>query len=203
MANNDKTHIFVVDDDSCILDAVCLHLRKADFRCTCFSNAEDCLQQLKQRDGELLITDVRMPEKDGIELLLEVKRIAPWLPVLVMTSYGDVPLAVKTIKTGAIDFIEKPLEWDSFLEAVRSAVKQSDLGDFAKRGSLTKTEIIVLRLILQGRSNKDIANLLCRSVRTVEVHRGHIMHKLHANNAIELVRRVDAMGLNAQHEEGS
>ena len=203
MASNNKTHIFVVDDDLCMLDVICLYLKKAGFRCTCFSNVDDCLQQLKQRDAELLITDVRMPGKDGIELLIETKRIAPWLPVLVMTSYGDVPLAVKAIKTGAVDFIEKPIEWEKFLLAIESAIKQNNLGDFAKDGLLTKTEIIVLRLILQGRSNKDIANLLCRSVRTVEVHRSHIMHKLHANSAIELVKKANSLGLTAGHEESS
>lgn len=196
MASNDKTHIFVVDDDVCMLDAICIYLKKAGFRCTCFSSADDCLQRLKQRDAELLITDVRMPDKDGIELLIETKRIAPWLPVLVMTSYGDVPLAVKAIKIGAVDFIEKPIEWENLLTAIESAIKQSNLGDFAKGGLLTKTEIIVLRLILQGKSNKDIASLLCRSIRTVEVHRSHIMHKLNASNAVELVKKVNAMGLN-------
>ena len=105
MTGKSKIHIFVVDDDSCLLDAICLFLKKEKFECVCFNNADDCLNRLRQQSCELLVTDVQMPDKTGIELLEEVTTFAPWVPVLVMTSYGDIPMAVKAVRTGAFDFI--------------------------------------------------------------------------------------------------
>ncbi len=195
MADKSKKCIFVVDDDPCICDIVALNLKRAGFRCVCFSNADDCLQQLHLQRCDLIITDVKMPGKSGIELLTEAKHVAPWLPILVMTSYADVPLAVSTVKAGATDFLEKPLEWDSFLKLVQSIVRRYPFGNHLKGKPLTKTEIIILRLVLQNKSNKEIANILHRSVRTVEVHRNHIMHKLDVNSVVELVKRAVAMGL--------
>ncbi len=195
MAYNSKTHIYVVDDDSCIRDTVSLNLKKARLGCTCFENADDCLRQLQVQSCDLLITDVRMPGKDGIELLAEVGRLVPWLPVLVMTSYGDISLAVKAVKAGAINFVEKPLQWDNFLALIKSILKQNSLNDTLRGKRLTKTEKVILCLILQGRSNKETAHLLYRSVRTVEVHRSNIMHKLGVDNVVDLVKRAAAMGL--------
>ena len=200
MSDKYKAHIFVVDDDSCILDSMALFLEKAGFECTCFENADDCLEYLRQQNCNLLITDINMPGKNGIELLVEVKRIVPWMPVLVMTSYGDIPLAVKVVKKGAADFIEKPLEWEKFLVLVQSIVEQNDLNNLFKGKPLSKTEENILRLILQGKTNKGIANILCRSVRTVEVHRSHIMHKLDVYSIVDLVKRATAMDLDANYD---
>ena len=199
MTSNLKAHIFVVDDDPTMLEVVSLMLKSAKFDCTCFTNASDCLQQLHMltQGCHLLITDVKMPGKDGIELLTEAKRIAPWLPVLVMTSYGDIPMSVQAVKAGAFDFIEKPLEIDTFLTVVESALKQDDLTDSIIGKTLTKTEKIVLCLILQGRSSRKIGQILHRSIRTVEEHRSHIMHKLDVDNVVDLVKRTTAMGLDS------
>ena len=195
MRNNSKAQIFVVDDDHCIRDAIVLHLKDEPYECSCFENADDCLQQLRVKNCDLLITDIKMPGKSGLELLSEVQRTAPWLPVLVMSSYGDIPVAVKAVKAGAKDFIEKPIEWDQFLQLVQSIVRQNDLNNLVKGKPLTKKEKIILHLILQDKSNKEIAKILCRSVRTVEVHRSHIMRKLDAGSVVELVKRAAAMGL--------
>ena len=196
--DNSRTHIFVVDDDSCILDSIVMYLQKADFECECFSNAADCLERLPQQHCDLLITDVQMPGKDGIELLVEAKRIAPWVPVLIMTSYGDIPLAVRSIKAGAAGFVEKPFQWDNFLALVDSIIKQNDLSNLLSGKPLTKTEKIILQLILQDKTNKEIAGILHRSVRTVEVHRSHIMHKLDVYSIVDLVKRAVAMGLDKE-----
>ena len=197
MTSNLKAHIFVVDDNPSMLEVVSLILKSRKFDCTCFTNASDCIQQLRIRKCHLLITDVRMPGKDGMDLLADAKRIAPWLPVLVMTSYGSIPMSVQAVKTGAFDFIEKPLEIETFLTAVDSALRQNDLTDSVIGKALTKTEKIVLCLILQGRSNRKIAQILHRSIRTVEEHRSHIMHKLDVDNVVDLVKRAAAMGLDS------
>ncbi len=195
MKNNFKAHIFVVDDDSCICDAVCLYLKRAKYECSCFGIADDCLEQLQRHNCDLLITDVKMPGKDGLELLAEAKGMFAGLGVLVMSSYGDIPMAVRAVKAGAIDFIEKPFEWENFLAVVESAIEKNAARVLGSDKSLTKTEKTVLRLILEGKSNKEIGHTLGRSVRTIEVHRSHIMHKLEADNVVELVQKAAALGL--------
>ena len=195
MADNSKKLIFVVDDDSCICDTVSVILKQANLRCVCFSNAEDCLEELRSLNCDLLITDVQMAGKDGIELLGEVKHIMPWLPVIIMTSYGDISMSVKAVKAGAFDFIEKPFGCQRLLGTVEKSLKHNNLTNLLRGKSLTKTEMINLRLLLEGRSNKEIAHILHRSIRTIEDHRGHIMHKLDVNNIVELVTRAAALGL--------
>lgn len=195
MAKKYKAHIFVVDDDSCIRDLVSLTLENSGYKCTCFDNADSCLEQIPNQKCDLLMTDVRMPEKGGIELLIEVKRKVPWLPVLVMTSYAEIPTSVQAVKAGAFNFIEKPLDGEMLLEAVETALKENDLSAILRGKLLTKTEAVILNLILQGRSNKGIAHVLHRSIRTIEDHRNHIMRKLDVDNVVDLVKRATSMGM--------
>ena len=112
-----------------------------------------------------------------------------------ITGYGDIPTAVKAMKAGAVDFIEKPLEKKDFVRKIKSILKKNasthpDLGT-----SLTRAEKKILQLVILGKSNKEIATLLHRSSRTIEVHRAHIMHKLGVDNLVDLVKRVAVMGL--------
>ena len=195
MNDKAKSQVFVVDDDACIRDSLCIYLKKSKYECTCFENVDDCLKHLRQQHCDLLITDVVMPEKTGLDLLDEIKRIAPWVPVLVMTSYSEVPVAIKAVKSGALDFVEKPLDMKSFMLLVQSTIQQNDLNNFLRGKPLTKTEKIILNLVLQGKSNKEIASTLHRSIRTVEVHRSHIMHKLDVHSVVDLVKRVSSMDL--------
>ena len=195
MKNNFTTRVFVVDDDPCIRDAIALNLKDACYDCSCFESAEECLAQLYHQKCDLLITDIKMSGMSGIELLTEAKRIAPWLPVLIMSGYGDIAVAVKAVKAGAVDFIEKPLKWDRFFAIVQLIVKQNYFSNSQKGNPLTNTEMIVLRLIINDKSNKEIARILHRSVRTVEVHRSHIMQKLDVGSVVELVKQAAAMGL--------
>ena len=195
MTNRTKTHIYIVDDDVSLLDAICLFLEKEKYECTSFENADDCLTRLRQHSCELLITDIQMPDKTGMELLEEVQSFAPWIPVLMMTSYGDIPQTVRAIKSGAVDFIEKPLVWDCFLDLVRSIVGKSHMRDGFGGKPLTKMERIILQLVLENKTNKEIARILHRSIRTVEVHRNHIMRKLDVHSIVDLVKRATAMDL--------
>jgi len=190
-----QPHIYIVDDDPCIRDVISVFLARAGYECSSFSGADQCLSLLRTHKCDLLITDVRMPVKDGIELLIEARSIFPWLPVLIITSYADVPLAVKALKAGATDFAEKPLDWDRFLATVQSILSEADISDALVGKPLTRTETIILRLILEGRSNKEIAHILSRSTRTIEVHRSNIMHKLNVDNVVELVKRAAGIDL--------
>ena len=195
MARKHKGYIFVVDDDRCIRDLVALTLEVSGYKCTCFADADSCLEQLRVDKCDLLLTDVRMPEKGGIELLVDVKRTVPWMPVLVMTSYADIPMSVEAVKSGAFNFIEKPLDGQMLLDAVECALRECDLTSILRGKVLTKTEAVILNLILQGKSNKGIAHILHRSVRTIEDHRNHIMRKMDVDNVVDLVKRATAMGM--------
>jgi len=195
MGNNVKQHIFFVDDEPEVQKVIDRTLEQAGFKTSCFSRASDCLEQLRSRPCDLLITDVKMPGMDGIELLTKVKCIIPSLPVLVITGYGDVPLAVAALKAGASDFIEKPLNRQSFLSAVEFALKGNTRSHPLVNKVLTKTELEILRLILDGKSKKDIARLRNRSIRTIEDQHRHILHKIGVDNSIDLVKQVAVVRL--------
>lgn len=195
MADYTERCIFFVDDEPSLRRAIRKTLEYLGPKVNCFASAADCLERLRCKKCDLLITDVKMPDMDGIELLTETKRIAPWLPVLVITGYADVPMAVRALKAGALDFIEKPLERESFLSAVESALRRSTSPDRLLGKALTRVELRILQLILDGRSNREIAQMFHRSLRTIEVHRNRLMRKLGAGNVVSLVRRAAALGL--------
>jgi two-component system response regulator FixJ len=195
MVKNPKQHIFLVDDEPKIREVVSEILKELDFQITCFTCATDCIPQLNFKNCDLLITDVKMPGMDGLELLKEIRRSAPWLPVLIISGYADMPMVVKAVKAGAEDFIEKPLDKKSFVQKVKSVLQQSTITDSSLDKPLTESEMKVLKLIISGKSNTEIAYLLHRSVRTIEVHRNHLMRKLGVDNVVDLVKRAAMMGL--------
>jgi two-component system response regulator TtrR len=188
-------HIFVVDDEPAVCRSVAQTLQRSEYTVSCFTDAVHCLRQLQTQSCDLLITDVKMPGMDGIELVRRVKCIVPWLPILVITGYGDIPTAVRAIKAGAAEFIEKPLQKQSLLETVQSVLKLQDPKNLLKGKKLSKKEMDILRLIILGRSNKEIAQTLHRSIRTIEDHRRHIMRKLDVDTVVDLVKTAAAMGL--------
>jgi FixJ family two-component response regulator len=195
MENTPSWHIFFVDDEPKVRMVVRKTLERVGVSVSCFASPDDCLAHLQTLPCDLLITDVKMPGKDGIELLVEVRKQRPWLPVLVVTGFGDVPMAVRALKEGAADFIEKPLDREAFLETVQTLLEQHSKRNAVVNHDLTKTEMRILRLILEGKNNREIAATLHRSPRTVEVHRSHVMHKMGASNIVELLRRAADMGL--------
>lgn len=195
MARDSRPCVFIVDDDEFLRDAMSVILRNARFQCRGFGNAGECLQSLTLRNCDLLLTDLRLPDRNGIELLKEARQKVPWLPVIVITSYAGIETCVRAVKAGASDFIERPVEGDVLVEAVRAALKETDLANKRRGEMLTKTEAVILHLILDGQSNKAIAATLHRSIRTIEDHRNHIMHKLNVDNVVDLVRRAGQLGL--------
>jgi len=195
MANNTEKHIFFLDDEPTICEVAKETLEDSNFKVSCFSNPIECLAQLRSKKCDLLIADLKMPEKDGIELLMDVQHMTPWIPVLLITGYGNIPIAVKAIKAGAVDFIEKPLGKKDFVRKIKSILKNNSPHQSILGVPLTPKEMKILQLIIDGKKNKEIAIMLNRSIATVEVHRTHLMHKLGVDNRIDLVKRVIAMGL--------
>ncbi|MHC4143140.1 MAG: response regulator transcription factor [Planctomycetota bacterium] len=194
MKTSNDRHIFLVDDGAKVRQVVEEILEQDGLHTSCFRCPTECLEQLPAQRCDLLITDLRLPEMDGVELLRRARVVVPWLPVLVITGYGDIPEAVRAIRAGADDFIEKPVNKQDFLKSVKALLPEN--GKHRHLGKpLTPTEQRVLRLVIDGKSNKETANLLNRSVRTVEVHRAHVMRKLGADNLVDLLKRAAVMGL--------
>jgi FixJ family two-component response regulator len=195
MDHNQRQSVYFVDNEPSVCKAVGRTLNQLDVCVSCFTSPVECLNQLERQHCDLLITDVKMPEMSGLEVLKQAKSIAPWMPVLMVTGFGDIPTAVKAVKMGAADFMEKPLERDSFLQLVEKLLDYSLRWTQLIGQPLTKTETKVLCYVLDGKSSKEIASRLHRSLRTVELHRQHIMRKFGVENVVELVRIVTEMGL--------
>ena len=176
-----KQHIFFVDDNPEVRNAVGRTLKQVGAKVSCFACAADCLE--------------KMPGMSGIGLLREVKLLAPWLSVLVITGYADISMAIEAMRAGALDFIRKPLDRESFLSVVRSVLKRNAMADRLLGKPLTKTETIVLRLIMDGKTSREISGLLNVTVSTIEFHRRNIYKKFDVHNVVDLVKIVKDMGL--------
>ena len=195
MGNINPKCVFILDVDPEVRYAVARILQQVDIKVVCLDNPTTCLAKLRSQRCHLLVTDLKMPEMDGIELLEEVKHLTPWVPVLMMSGYADIPTAVRAIKAGAVDFIEKPLDKTSFIRKIKSILPEIDSTDTYLGKPLTRVETSVLSYVIDGKSSKEIAKLLHRSTRTIEDHRSHLMHKLKAKNLLDLAKRVARMGL--------
>ena len=187
--------VFFVDDDAGIRRLISRELERIDCKVSCFADAADCLEQLGKQNCNLLITDVKMPGMDGITLLSRARRVAPWVSVMVITGFGDIPMSVRALKLGAVDFVEKPLDRKSFLHKVKAILKQDDFADTPAGQILTEADKKVLKLILKGKANKEIAYMLKRSIRTVERHRSNLMLKFDVDNIVDLVKKAASMNL--------
>ena len=180
--------IFFVDDDLSVHPIVVDNL-KCIGKVKCFARAMDCLEQLSCKNCNLLITAVKIAEMDGLALLGKVKQVAPWVPVILVTGYGNISMCSRAFKMGAVDFIEKPLEKEDFLQRVKTVLVKNYSKESNVDQPLTKTEKKVLKLVFDGEGNKQIARKLNRSLRSVERHRSSIMHKFKVDNIVDLVKK--------------
>ncbi len=197
----DRPLIQVIDDDDAIRDSLEALLLAEGFEVVCFPSADAFLARDEGPNAGCCLLDVRMPGTDGLALLagLGEERLTV-TPVIVMTGHGDVPMAVKAMKLGAVDFIEKPFDTQILLTAIRSVLqspsrvrKKVDPALASKLDSLTPREREVLRHLVAGRSNKEVGLELGISPRTVEIHRAHLMQKMTADSLAQLVRMaIDA-----------
>lgn len=189
--------VHIVDDDPAIRDALSLLVEVEGFACACFDSAEAFLAACRPDWRGCLITDIRMPGMDGLRLQEEVARRKLTLPLIFLTGYGDIPMSVQAMKSGALDFLTKPVSGKALMAAVRAALLEDE-----KRGmtaetlraaserlsGLTGREKMVMQLAVSGLSNKEIARRLDISHRTVEIHRGRVMQKTGAQSLLELAR---------------
>jgi two-component system response regulator FixJ len=196
--------ILIVDDDNDVRDSLRALLESAGFFVRDFDSAKKVLADADLRQGACLIADIRMPDMDGLELQEELRRRGIGLPVIIVTGHGDVPLAVRAMKAGALDFIEKPFDGDQMMESIKRAIahssgsrSQTALAEAARDriAGLTARERQVLEHLVVGRANKVIAYELDISPRTVEIHRAHLMEKMQAKSLSELIRLALAGGV--------
>ena len=196
MTENARKHIFCVSGDDALLHTLAKTLEAEGFTVDCFASAVKCLEELgPEKKCDLLIADAQLPDLDAIELINEVKRVVPWQGILVFVDKGDAPTAVQAMKAGALNLVEKPLERRNFLSVLNAALKETNSVDPLFGKDLSRAEAAILHLILEGKSNRDIARLRQRAVRTVESYRRRIMRKLGVDNVVDLVKRGVGMGL--------
>jgi FixJ family two-component response regulator len=188
--------VHVVDDEADIRDALALLMKSVGLRCALHASAIEFLAAMPQGPG-CIVADVRLPGMSGLDLLERLTRAGCTMPVIVMTGHGDVPMAVRAMRAGAIDFIEKPFHDQALLDRVHEAIERSTLlqDDAGERErllrryeALTEREKQVMAQVVDGRPNKLIADALALSIRTVETHRAHIMEKMRAKSLSHLVR---------------
>lgn len=191
-----RSLIFVVDDDDAARQSLRALLEFSGYRVNAYSSAEACLDDTPS-SGKCLITDVRMPGMDGLELQSELTRRGIPIPVILITGHGDVALAVNGMKAGALDFVEKPFEAAVLLNSVERALavgmhaesaSAAESSALEKLALLTRRERDVFNKIVAGLSNKVAAYELGISSRTIEIHRGHIMKKMNARSLADLTR---------------
>jgi two-component system response regulator FixJ len=196
--------IYVVDDDEAVRHSLEFLLKTAGMSVSGFDSASAFFEVLPQVRSGCIITDVRMPDVTGIDLLRRVKELGIDVPVIVITGHGDISLAVDAMKIGAVDFLEKPFDDDTLLAAVQSALSRT--ADTAQRNAelsevrdkvagLSNRERQVLEGLVAGKPNKVIAFDLGISPRTVEIYRANLMTKMAANSLSDLVRMAMLAGI--------
>ncbi len=202
----DSYVVHIVDDEEPVRKSLAFLLTMAGFTVRVHDSASGFLAAAKTITKACLITDLRMPDMSGVELLEKLKETGTSIPAVVITGHGDVPMAVAAMKAGAVDFIEKPFEDETLVEAIKRAASQLEESPVstvdaatlrARLNSLSERERQVLSAVVAGLPNKTIGFDLGISPRTIEVHRANIMSKMQARNLPELVRMSIAMGLSA------
>lgn len=204
--------VFVIDDDPSIRDALAGLLRSVGLEARSFGSTREFLQSERPDAPGCLVLDVRLPERSGLDFQRELADTGIRLPIVFITGHGDIPMSVRALKAGAIEFLTKPFHDQELLDAIqlgierdrtrrRDAMAVADLQ--GRLGSLTPREREIMALVVTGRMNKQIAADLEVSEITVKVHRSHVMRKMRAKSLAELVRMADRLDVAAGKSDPS
>jgi two-component system response regulator DctR len=189
--------VFIVDDDDAVLDSVAELVMSVGLRASTFRSAQQFLDTFKAEQPGCLVLDVRMAHKSGLALQEELNAVGAHIPIVFISGHGDISVAIKAIKAGAVDFVQKPYREQQLLDSINEAlrrdaeIRQANDGSHGLVGhlaTLSERERDVLEHVVQGLSSKAIAKELDISYRTVELHRSHIMEKLRVRSIAELIR---------------
>jgi FixJ family two-component response regulator len=196
--------VFVIDDDPSMLRSLASLLRSVGLEARVFSSAPEFMRAQRPDAPGCLVLDVRLPGMSGLAFQQELAKAGIALPVIFITGHGDVPMSVRAMKAGAVEFLTKPFDDQLLLDAINGAIERdrerrrtaAQLAELQARfRTLTEREREVLKLVIAGRLNKQIADDLSLSVVTVKVHRAHVMRKMLAKSVVDLVRMADQLGV--------
>jgi RNA polymerase sigma factor (sigma-70 family) len=197
-----KPTIFIVDDDPSVRESTELMLKSVGFNVKTFVSAQDFLNARFQEGPGCVVLDVRMPGMSGLELQEKLVSVKTPLPVIFITGHGTVPMSVRAMKAGAVDFLQKPFEEQDLLDAIQRAIsqqrerksKRDEADELRKRlKALTPREYEVFSLLVTGMANKEVAYELGTSERTVKAHRARVMEKMSARSFADLVRFAETL----------
>ena len=199
-----KPIVFVVDDDLSVRRSTERLIRSIGLEVQTFTSAREFLKSSRPKGPACLVLDVRMPGLSGMDLQRELARSEIHIPIIFITAHGDIPMSVRAMKAGAVEFLTKPFRSRSLQDAIRAAIdrdraasnERSEIEALRQRyEQLTPREREVLLLVAAGLLNKQVAGKLATTERTIKFHRAHIMQKTHAESVADLVRMVEKLGI--------
>jgi len=203
----DDSTVFVIDDDAGMRAAIEGLLKSVDLRSQSFGSAKEFLDQWGAEGPSCLVLDVRLPGESGLDFQQKLTEAGVEIPIIFITAHGDIPMTVKAMKSGAIEFLTKPFRDQDLLDAIQQALErdrarrqqQSDVANLLKGyATLTAREREVLQLVVSGMRNKQIAFELGTSEINIKVHRGHIMQKMQAESLADLVKMAERLKLSGR-----
>lgn len=203
--------VFVVDDDRSVREGLVDLITSVGMKVKAFASAQEFLQFNRPDAATCLVLDVRLPGASGLDLHRQLRESEQPIPIIFITGHGDIPMSVRAMKEGALEFLPKPFRDQDLLDAIHQALaadraareQRAKAADVRRRyDSLTPREREVMHLVITGKLNKQIADELGTSEVTTKMHRGQVMHKMHAESVVDLLRMAEAIGIKVKLPSG-
>jgi FixJ family two-component response regulator len=198
--------VFIIDDDRGMRQSMQDLVESVGLRAESFATGEEFLKRKPTHDPSCLVLDVRLPQMSGLDFQRQLAEAGVEIPIIFVTAHGDVPMSVRALKSGAVEFLTKPFRDQDLLDAIQQALqrdraareRQAEIHDLqARYQALTAREREVMTLVVSGMLNKQIASEIGASEATVKIHRGHVMQKMQAGSIVDLVRMADKLKLSS------